>query len=103
MRFPTRLQGLLCRDCIGAKFWTMSLVTLVCGWWGVISFFVTPFFLIGNVLAYLGAANLPAPGGGRPKLLGPIVGALFVVAAAGGMVWFVFAAASAPDNPGRHY
>jgi hypothetical protein len=44
----------------------MTLITLFCGWWGVLSFFTTLFILPSNIATYLGAMSLPrtlGPGG----------------------------------------
>lgn len=49
----------LCRRCISSEFWSRTLVTFFLGWWGVISFFLTPIFLVANVFAYLGSLSLP--------------------------------------------
>src|SRR5262249_39751325 len=60
-------------------FWGNTLTTLFLGWWGVLSFFATPFILINNVARYAscrGMAPPPArasgPGGGGPP--GQLVG-----------------------------
>jgi hypothetical protein len=37
------------------------LTTLFLGWWGMISFVLTPFILINNVYRYFSALSLPAP------------------------------------------
>jgi hypothetical protein len=49
MRFSTSIKGNLCKYCINHYFWSFTGTTLVYGWWGVISFFVTPFFLLNNI------------------------------------------------------
>ena len=55
LRLSKTVEGRLCPDCIEKNFWSMTLVTLVAGWWGVISLFLTPIFLIINFVSYLGA------------------------------------------------
>ena len=55
MRFHKRCEGNLCKSCVSKYFWEYTLITLFFGWWGVISFFVTPFFLINNLVRYLGS------------------------------------------------
>ncbi|MFI4855082.1 MAG: hypothetical protein ACIAQF_08920 [Phycisphaerales bacterium JB065] len=47
-------RRLLCAPCMSRVYRSMTGVTLVAGWWGIISFFVTPFVLISNTAAYLG-------------------------------------------------
>ena len=42
MRFPKSVKGNLCKHCINEVFWKFTLIDLVAGWWGVISFFITP-------------------------------------------------------------
>jgi hypothetical protein len=61
-------SGSFCRRCIDREFWTRTLVTFFFGWWGIISFFLTPIFLVMNVVTYLGALSLPvgAEGPGLP-------------------------------------
>lgn len=58
MRLTSKVAGDLCADCIRATFIRCSLITLFCGWWGVISFFVAPYCLISNVVTYVGARDL---------------------------------------------
>lgn len=53
MRFHKKIEGDFCASCSSKYFWEYSLTTLFLGWWGVISFFVTPFLLLGNVISYL--------------------------------------------------
>jgi hypothetical protein len=46
------------------------LTTLVLGWWGVISFIITPFLILNNLIRYLlclGMEPVP-PGAERPRL-----------------------------------
>ena len=53
MRIPTSVKGPLCTGCIHKLFWRYTLVTVIVGWWGIISVFVTPFVLLSNVSWYL--------------------------------------------------
>jgi hypothetical protein len=55
LMFHGHITGDLCQDCIDRYFKEYSLHTLLLGWWGLISFFVTPFCLLQNVVAYAGA------------------------------------------------
>lgn len=52
LRLTLTVEGEFCKPCVHTKFWTASGITAVCGWWGVISFFVTPAFLILNTIQY---------------------------------------------------
>lgn len=49
MRRSATLQGAFCQDCLTRHFWKYTLITLVFGWWGVISFFMTPVILVNNL------------------------------------------------------
>src|SRR5437870_5683676 len=59
IRFHQSVKGHLCKACIDRFFWRFTLVNMVGGWWGLISFFTTPVFIIMNVVQYAGAAGLP--------------------------------------------
>ncbi len=61
VRFHRSLKGNFCRDCIGSAFWTYSGITLLLGWWGVISFIVTPFILVNNIVQYLSGLTIGRP------------------------------------------
>lgn len=82
MRFHRSLKGEVCATCASKHFWEMTLITLFAGWWGVISFFMTPFILINNVIQYLSyrpqsgprmAAGVSAAGAG-PGMPPPLTG-----------------------------
>jgi hypothetical protein len=69
------LRGPLCRPCGIQAFKSMTLTTMFLGWWGVISFFLTPIFLIANLVAWSSLRALPDDGapppvsdGGGPKI-----------------------------------
>jgi hypothetical protein len=57
-RYYQEVDGNLCRDCIEHYFWMMTGKTFLMGWWGMISFILTPPILIGNVVSYLGALRV---------------------------------------------
>ncbi|MEV0412507.1 hypothetical protein AB0I68_17300 [Streptomyces sp. NPDC050448] len=68
MRF-LRQDGPFCRDCGLATYRRMSSDTLWQGWWGPLSFFITPFTLLLNLGARAGFRRLAPPAGGfRPAL-----------------------------------
>lgn len=70
IRFPKSISGHLCKSCVHRQFWTMTPITMFLGWWGTISFIVTPFFLLNNVGRYLfcmGMSSVP-PGAVAPQL-----------------------------------
>ncbi|MBI3408011.1 MAG: hypothetical protein HY040_06600 [Planctomycetes bacterium] len=62
VRFSKSTEGQLCKSCIHKHFWSMTGTTFVLGWWGTISFVITPFFLLNNTIRYitcLGMARVP--------------------------------------------
>lgn len=60
MRQHRSIKGNLCKDCIKKTFWEYTPITLFLGWWGTISFFVTPLILINNTGRYLFSLNMKA-------------------------------------------
>lgn len=58
VRFSQELRGRMCAGCIKSSFWETSLITMVLGWWGLISFIVTPIFLITNTVNLASARRL---------------------------------------------
>jgi hypothetical protein len=70
MRFSRTAEGDLCKSCIHKIFWSYTLINLFLGWWGVISFIVTPFFILNNVFRYLLCLGMaPVPAGAQvPRL-----------------------------------
>lgn len=59
VRFSKSVEGELCKSCIHRYFWSLTGTTLVAGWWGYISFVVTPFFLLNNIFRYLTCLPMP--------------------------------------------
>lgn len=59
-RFSESVEGRLCKGCIHRHFWRMTMTTLFGGWWGTISFLVTPFFLLHNVARYVCCLGMPS-------------------------------------------
>jgi len=75
MRFWKSAEGHMCKSCVHSIFWQFTLTTLVLGWWGVISFIVTPCFLLNNIVRYvfcLGMEPVP-PGAVSPELTEQVV------------------------------
>ena len=52
------VEGRFCKNCINKYFAQFTFVTLVFGWWGIISFFMTIAFLINNVFYFLKTSTL---------------------------------------------
>ena len=49
IRFPSQFQGNLCQKCIHLTFWKMTTISLVAGWWGIISAFTNFNFILNNI------------------------------------------------------
>lgn len=47
------IKGKLCKSCISRHFWEMTTSTMCLGWWGMISFIITPICLINNIGRYI--------------------------------------------------
>src|ERR1700761_2939559 len=69
MRFTKTMEGSLCKNCINKHFWSMTGITAVFGWWGIISAVLTPIFLLNNIIRYLGCLTLPKPETATPATL----------------------------------
>lgn len=52
LMFHRSRGGAFCKDCIGKTFWEYTLITALLGWWGMMSFLITPVVLTNNVIAY---------------------------------------------------
>jgi hypothetical protein len=59
MRRHRALEALACRGCSAHWFAKMTLHNLVLGWWGTISFVLTPLFIVNNVGYVLASLTLP--------------------------------------------
>ena len=69
MRQSKEYAGQACRKCGLEWFWKSTLHTLFLGWWGTISFFVTPIFILGNVYSVTKALRLPSAAAQRKSAL----------------------------------
>lgn len=58
LRFHKSIKGRLCKKCITKTFWNYTLTNLFLGWWGVISFLITPFYIVNNIFRYLTSLRL---------------------------------------------
>jgi len=54
-----RITGHLCESCINKFFEEYTLTTFLLGWWGLISFFLTPAFIISNLLTKIQVRKSP--------------------------------------------
>ena len=59
MFFHKRIGGLFCRNCVKKYFNEYFFITLVLGWWGIISVIATPFVLLIDIFNYFRAWSLP--------------------------------------------
>jgi hypothetical protein len=64
------LRGYFCKDCFMKSFWRYTLVTFFFGWWGLVSFFLTPIVLVNNLILLCRSFGLhpKRPDAVRPKL-----------------------------------
>ncbi len=46
-------EGFVCASCNDLYFKDMTSHTAVLGWWGMLSFFITPVFLVMNLVCWL--------------------------------------------------
>jgi hypothetical protein len=70
VRFSKSVEGRLCKRCVHKYFWSLTGTTFFLGWWGTISFLVTPFFLLNNMVRYTTCLTMPAvPEGAEPPVL----------------------------------
>ena len=63
MMFNRWIKGNFCRACALGYFKKYTFITLFCGWWGIVSFFLAPIFLLMNLfygLRALGMEKAPA-------------------------------------------
>lgn len=68
MRQVHMTRGELCRGCLNKRFWHHTLCNLTLGWWGTISFFMTWYFLVSNVLTYVKARGELGPARAAPPV-----------------------------------
>ncbi len=61
LRFPRTVSGQLCKLCIDKFFYRFTAVTMLLGWWGVISFFYSCVAVPANVISWIGSWGLRAP------------------------------------------
>ena len=57
-RQQKEIKGKLCKNCINSFFWEFTLTNLFLGWWGTISFLVTPFYILNNIFRYITCVSL---------------------------------------------
>ena len=70
LRFHKSLKGLMCKRCVAQKFWEWTPLTLVLGWWGLISMFITPYVLVNNSIMYIKSRSMRKGSKGGYSLTG---------------------------------
>ena len=61
LRFPRTISGQLCKFCIDKYFFRFTAVTMLLGWWGVISFFYSLVAIPANVISWTGSLGMVTP------------------------------------------
>jgi hypothetical protein len=76
LRLSKSIDGELCKPCVHKYFWEFTTINLLLGWWGIISFILTPFFILNNVVYYVSCLGMPSPGaavrGGEAATAAPV-------------------------------
>jgi hypothetical protein len=52
MRIHSIDSARMCKSCVHRHFWRLTAITTFFGWWGIKSFFLTPFVLLANIGNY---------------------------------------------------
>jgi hypothetical protein len=77
MRSMRTTRGNLCKRCIKKYFLKVTGLTLVTGWWGMISLILNPFLIINNVFRYLTSLGMADGGeGAMPVVEGGMQGGM---------------------------
>jgi len=66
LRFHQKYEGFFCKSCTTKYFLKATLITLGVGWLGIISIFLAPCYIIGNIIHYIGVMN-DFKRGNRPR------------------------------------
>jgi hypothetical protein len=86
MRQHRAVKGNLCKPCIDYYFWNLTGKTMLLGWWGMISFIVTPFILLNNLLRFIFVAGMRKP----PLQIAPSPSPFWVFSTIGGFLLIGF-------------
>src|SRR5262245_19808463 len=68
VREERRFFGLVCRSCVGPLYRRFTGITLLFGWFGVFSFFLTPVYALQNTFEFFKARRTLA--GSETSVLG---------------------------------
>ena len=61
IRFPKTINGHLCKFCIDQNFFKMTAITMLLGWWGMISFVYSLVSIPVNVFNWIGSIGMGEP------------------------------------------
>ena len=61
IRFPKTIDGHLCKFCIDQNFFKMTAITMLFGWWGMISFIYSVISVPVNVFNWIGSIGMGEP------------------------------------------
>lgn len=89
MRQHRVVKGNFCKPCIDYYFWNLTGKTMLVGWWGTISFVVTPFILLNNLLRFIFTLGMKKP----PLQIAPSPSPFWVFSAISGFIiigYFMF-------------
>jgi hypothetical protein len=70
LRLHKDIKGHLCKHCINKAFWIYTGISLIGGWWGIISLCLNPFILINNIYRYISSLQMEPP---HPDATAPIL------------------------------
>jgi hypothetical protein len=60
-RYHRSVKAQLCKHCIDTFFWNFTGKTMLLGWWGTISFIITPFILLNNIFRFITTIGMEKP------------------------------------------
>ncbi len=61
IRYHRSVKARLCKHCIDTFFWNYTGKTMLLGWWGIISFIITPFILLNNIFRFVSSIGMEKP------------------------------------------
>lgn len=61
MRQHKSVKGKFCKSCIDYYFWNLTGKTMLLGWWGIISFIISPFILLNNLIRFVFTIGMNKP------------------------------------------
>jgi hypothetical protein len=83
MRKHRSVKGNFCKPCIDYYFWNLTGKTMLVGWWGTISFIITPFILLNNILRFIFTIGMEEP----PFSITPKPSLFWILSAVGGFLF----------------